>query len=326
MKTSLISVRGVGLVAAIVGALTFAALWQLRSEPTEVSTPPSPALSNLQKTATPITPAISLVAESVPSAVSTSSASRASEHVLSLYNSSTGGRKLILLLLDRPEQGGHFYAKRLLLACSGVLDILQAEPIAAEGADGHSHAAKQRARIALQKRCGDILPQEIPELLSRIEAPGAAATDPLLRASDTWASEKARGAAPDRLKALGAVLSTQDPLLFDDVGLSLVTRRDSGGPVAYFAGKAYSLREDAAATALYLVPCELGLDCSSTVDPMLAMQCIASEICHLDRHARARIEMVGGNIATLTEAIALSKAIASAIRRQDAAPFESAKN
>jgi hypothetical protein len=188
--------------------------------------------------------------------------------------------------------------------------------------DPKTQQQRMKSLRLLQDRCGDFVADDFDAWGST----GTGSSEDILLAAERdfiAASTKKGATLAQRNRALARIIELGDPLLFDKLGHSLTLHRaPGGGAAAYFAGQSYSLSRDTVAyTAIYLVPCLLGLRCDIDAAPMLAVECATGGVCHPDRFSRAREEFTGGNASAYSSALQLANAMADAIRRGDAAAF-----
>lgn len=236
--------------------------------------------------------------------------------LLALYRS-PDWTPAIRSLLEHPEQGGTFYAARMLSWCRAFPDL---RAIWQETSPRPSSDEQSNAREAMARRCaGD---------LSQFPSSGelAAVQDDPLRAAESrlglaW-TRKPRDAMEFR-QALSEVLATGDPLLIDTLGLRLVVRanRETGRPEFRFAGRSYPLTGDLdVGLAMHLAPCELGLPCDMQEDPMMLLRCASGAGCDGSRTAEAA-RMSAADPERLARVQSLAHEIAAAIRNRDVSAF-----
>lgn len=193
--------------------------------------------------------------------------------------------------------GGRLYARALARRCA-ALASLPPRPIA-DPNDPHVQRALAR-RDALASGCSQFTPEEWLGLVN-ITA-HEVLIDPLLALQQSDLDDAA---------LLQAVSRHPDPLLLDELGERLLTRRGLQQPQLFFDGTYFDdeARQAMAHAALRLLPCHFGLACDERHDDVW-MRCLRGEGCAASRAQHAP----GG-------AEALAARIAAALRAQDLARF-----
>lgn len=222
--------------------------------------------------------------------------------------------------MGHPEQGGAYYALRLASQCKAAVYrkalLGDGNRAYAPGTDTQLYQRKIAAVEQLRRRCGDMLEAELDDVLRQTASPEVQGRDPLLGITRIWDEQAGRDERARKAQAL--FIEQLDPLLADALGAKLFRARQPG--TIYFDGQEWSLTDTpVVTTALYLLPCELGLDCSAQKDLGLAISCSSGAPCHASREEKALREMVNGNLAELAEAVALAKKMAAALRSKDPA-------
>lgn len=308
MKFVLVPVAAIAL--AIAGFVTY----QKRHDPTSLDkTTELATLSDSRSVPDQRTSAL----QSSPSASTVVAASpMPSERILKAYNAAAGGRAFVFEAMNRPGEGGRYYASRLAQACSGVEELL-ARTTTSDSSNGAMQKARADAEAQLRSRCGDFSEKELAELLAA-SADTSASSDGLIAASRAVSTSAWRGTEEGRRATLDALLATGDPVLLDEIGLRIAQYPNA---TLIVEGKSYAISDPTALTAFYLAPCRIGLDCTARSDPLLAVHCFATGACYQDRNEKALKEMVSGDSAKLQEAQKLASVIAEAVKRRDANAF-----
>lgn len=197
------------------------------------------------------------------------------------------GRAFVLKAWTQPERGGRFYASRLVDWCahakanSALLETAQPD-VNTVGAENLAPAAQ--ALDLLQRRCGQFTQEELDKYSGQALLKSHDA-DKFVQAVQSYVATR-RGSEEERARGLTSVLQQADPLLIDDIRSGLLMHSGPQGAYAYFDGQRYRAMDDPAIiSAMYLVPCELGLDCSASTDGELAMRCASGAGCYADRLA-----------------------------------------
>lgn len=229
------------------------------------------------------------------------------------------GRPFFQWAMAHPEQGGAYYARKLAAHCRGAVykRALLGEGNRAyiAGTDSQVYQRKIAAVEQLRRRCGDMSESELEDVLRQTASTDMQARDPLLGIMQIWGAQVSRDERARKAQAL--FLRQMDPLLADELGARLFRARQPN--TIYFDGREWSLTETpVVAAALYLLPCELGLDCSAQKDMGLTMSCSSDAICYVSREDKALQDMLNGSQADLAEARALSRKMAAALRSGDA--------
>lgn len=228
------------------------------------------------------------------------------------------GRPFFQWAMAHPEQGGAYYAQKLAAQCKGVVyrKALLSESNRAypPGTDTQAYQHKIAAIEQLRRRCGDMAESELDDVLRQTAPAEVQGRDPLLNIAHIWDAQASRDERARKAQAL--FVAQLDPMLADELGAKLFRARQPG--TIYFDGREWSLTDTpVVTTALYLLPCELGMDCSAQKDFGLAAACSSGGACHASREEKALREMVNGNLAELAEALALSRKMAAALRSKD---------
>jgi hypothetical protein len=265
-------------------------------------------------------PALRAEPGAAPAMSGTQTVKAGAEHELrQRYRSVDLGRPFFQWALAHPEQGGAYYARKLAGQCKGLVyrkGVLSDNNRAYEpGFDSQAYQRKIAAIEQLRRRCGDLSESELDDVLRQTDPADLKGRDPLLNIARVWEAQAASRDERAR-KTQALFVSQMDPLLADDLGARLFRAQRPG--TIYFDGREWSLTDTPlVVTAIYLLPCELGMDCSAQTDPGLAMACSSSADCHVSREDKALKEMLGGNKADLAAAQALSRQMAAALRSGD---------
>jgi hypothetical protein len=156
---------------------------------------------------------------------------------------------------------------------------------------------------------------------------GAKASDPLVKAHQAFLLARASQADPVAANvalrnALDQVISTQDPLVFDDLGARLALHRSpQNGSVEYwFLGKSYALQADVDfGAAVYLLPCGLGLRCDGS-EPRAELRCATGAGCEGGRFGEVRA-LLANRPGAYDSAMVLYSQMVEAVRSRDGSAF-----
>jgi len=240
------------------------------------------------------------------------------------FNAARDGRALVMNLWDRPREGGRFYASALVDSCASIAsstDILKEVQPRLDLISPENQSRVIAAFDRLHTRCSQFTEDEYQKysrsgLLRKNEN-----EDPLVTKVNQFINSNKQNNFLDRIDATKDILSTKDPLLFEDVGIRLYIYHNSDGNYFYYDGNNYPVNNNPAiAAAYYLLPCGLGLTCDAS-DPDLALRCIQSNQCYADRFDRVQNEFAAGNAARYGEIIQLYESMLTAATNNDFSRF-----
>lgn len=240
------------------------------------------------------------------------------------FNDSADGRATVLNLWNKEGQGGRYYASSIADFCSGVSKVV---PDALTGQASLKDVSPDRqltviaAYEFIQRRCGQFTNEEFGKYSRHKLLRDGYSADPLVQVVKDFNSTSYKLSRDNFVKALGNVLDTQDPMLFEDIGIKLSLHPGENGAYLHFDGKDYPMKDSPAIAAAYqLVPCGLGLKCNSS-DPMLALACASGAMCYKDRYQKIYEEIALGNDATYAEILKFQAKLISAIKNREIQKF-----
>jgi len=248
----------------------------------------------------------------------------AARRLIDDFNSKRDGRALAIELWSQPSLGGRFYESTLVDSCASIessTDILKdAQPqLAAVSPENQSKVIAAFDR--LRARCAQFTEEEYQKYSRRGLLRQNEGQDPLVKKVRRLIGSGQAAATPTRTSAVKDVLSTADPLLFEDVGLQMSLYSGKQGIYIYFDGTRYLVNQDPPiATAYYLLPCGLGLACDAS-DPGLAMRCIQANECYADRFERVQKEIAAGDAARYEDILRLYRSMLAAVMNQELSRF-----
>lgn len=180
-------------------------------------------------------------------------------------------RASVQAALAARAQGGRLYARALARRCAALASL----PASAPGLDANDPRV-QRARArqgALEAGCSQFAMAEWLALVN--VGSDDAAGDPLLALQQSDADDAA---------LLSAAFSRPDPLLLDELGERLLTRRIGGTALLYFDGQRFDdeAQRAVARAALHLLPCHFGLACDERA-PDIWLACLRGDGCVASR-------------------------------------------
>lgn len=231
----------------------------------------------------------------------------------------SSGRAFVEQALQRPAEGGIYYARHVLETCRKEAALAGPGISNSEAIDAHARGIKlvPAARV-LPGICRDFTPSELEALQpGQLEAQGMAEGDILyaalaaLRAARAQRSHAAIGAALQRLLAL------QNPLLLRNDGLELLRQKPG---VLWFQSESYRFDDEVLLNAMHLVACDFGLPCGAT-HTMVARHCRITHRCYSSLDELIAREAVGSTAAEAAQTQQLRQRLSLAIRRLDVPAF-----
>jgi hypothetical protein len=245
--------------------------------------------------------------------------SNAENHsLIDIYKRTRSGRTFLLYALQHVDQGGAYYADRLLSLCAETIHsrdwLSRFESESGQEADGMRAKKRKQALQGLQDRCGDILPEEYDEFKARIRAEKERGNDPLLKIRGAFLAARQSKSPAQASQAVAALKLHPDPLIADELGPWMAPAlkaemRAAGIDVEHIADDPKVL------ATLYLLPCQLGLDCSDSQDFMLMMACVSGANCADSRSEHVRLNMLGGQQADFASALESARRLAESLQR-----------
>jgi hypothetical protein len=247
-----------------------------------------------------------------------------SNAMLDEYYRKRSGRAFVAYAIQHPELGGIFYARDLLRKCSliryGDTEQLQGVQKAVDSdSNGPTHLQRTKAIQFLREKCSDFTDAELAEIDTLAE--NSYERDVLKQESKKLHEAQAKKNIDEINGAVKEVLDRADPIFIDQKGPQILSPGVTQVMTVYFMGKPYRLSTEVVLTAVYLLPCEIGLRCRMDEDITLAYQCASGRGCFESRSDHALAEMVGGNEERYSEAEQLAKEMAAAIRQKNTAAF-----
>lgn len=247
--------------------------------------------------------------------------------VLSAFNTSKDYRAFAAQARTRPDLGGVFYADIAVNRCKGEAMTRKltgrAQLDLSDAQDTGTQLARTQAFELIQRRCMYFTDAELAVDLDKPAlTPADTSADVIYRASRELSRARASGRGEALRSAYGAILELADPLLFDQLGLGLITGSTSDGRTAFwFDGIAYPVMEDPPiAAALRLLPCSLGLECGPT-DYSLASSCANGNVCFASREEEVRRTLARGDEARFQEILRWRDTLYDAVRQKRVEAF-----
>ncbi len=244
--------------------------------------------------------------------------------MLDEYYRKRSGRAFVAYSIQHPELGGIFYAKHFLRQCAlvrlGDNEQLQAvQSLVDNDSNGPTHLQRTKAIQFLREKCSDFTHAELEKIDTLAE--NSYERDVLKQESKKLYESQTKKNIDEINGAVKEVLDRADPIFIDQKGAQILSPGVTQGMTVYFMGKPYRLSTEVVLTAVYLLPCEIGLRCTMNEDIPLAYQCASGRGCFESRSDHALAEMVGGNAERYSEADLLAKEMAAAIRQKNTAAF-----
>jgi hypothetical protein len=258
-------------------------------------------------------------------ATETTSASAAEISILTAdFNQNLNGRDFAEKYWLKPKDGGRFYAGKLMDQCQGIRVInpnllTMAQPdITLIGEQNYLMASGFLRTI--QGRCGQITGEDYARISGPIAHANTDGADPLIAASRSLTAGSIRDNS--RANAIAAVLGVSDPLLMQDIGMRLsLYSSPTEGIYLYFEGKKFPVVDDPSlAAAYFLLPCGMGLNCSSG-DVELGMRCLIGSGCYSNRFELVRARMSNGSETKYADILETYKRLLGAVRAKSVSSF-----
>lgn len=241
------------------------------------------------------------------------------------YNAIRDGRPFVVEAVRHPERGGAFYASWVVDGCIAFrgLGFLELAQPSVEQVGVESFVSATRALDTMRARCDQLTDEELDTYSGRALAKSRLGKIDILNAAVNRLVVAKETAARD--DAVAAIIDLGDPLVIDRLGLRMIARHGDQGGFLYYDGQKFPLNETVGITeALYLLPCELGLECGNE-DPVMALQCVMAGACYADRSERVLKEFARGDVARFERIQTLAAAMAEAIRARDYGKFLSTR-
>jgi hypothetical protein len=319
-KTTVLVITSIVTVLIIV-------IWNpIKSNTTRLAAQQKPSDTVSQAAPTIHLPAPLLGDHATPKRAPTAEVAPAAQQLPKLSDA-TSGRAYVASAWQKPELGGKFHAGRLIDTCALVVQstnaVSSAQPdISVVGMQQYQDAIHAQRRLS--SLCSQLTPEDFERYSRKRLLADPLSGDDILAAKSKLFT-MATVVKPDqemRDAATKEILATNDPVLMDELGLRLLTHHRNGkGAVVYFAGIEYPVSsEPAIAAAIYLLPCSLGLDCSSN-EPGLALECISGAGCHESRFTKVLTEIAGGDKQKYAEILRYQQELAEAIKNKNYEKF-----
>jgi hypothetical protein len=230
--------------------------------------------------------------------------------------------------LQRPESGGHYYARIILSKCIEARDFAKSNPNGppvSSLSDGNRAAVRQQAYTTMLQKCDGFTDGELShDAILALTKDSRAAQDPWVAAHGLKLSQGTEREQAGRMnRLLSSIATTKDVQLFVALAEDIDPKRG-----IYFDGRFYPLEPGVPfmmLAARSLAACNLGADCSA-VDIDSHWQCAMHDICEGNRNERLRSMAIlqfgaarGGLL--FTQAQQLAPQLASAFSQQDWAKF-----
>jgi len=250
-----------------------------------------------------------------------------SAELLRRYNAGSDMRAFVRYALQHPENGGYFYAVKVLQQCQESAVGVRADLLHAYAAGNDAHRAGKVAAASdrLHRRCAEFDFDDVAENRVRGLWKAGRDKDPLIQASVDYsnafdADYKNPAESAARARALENILKLGDPLLLDDLNLRLALHADEGRKFFALGGRRFDLNSDTdVGAAIYLLPCAAGLACDETEFDMSA-RCAVGGSCVRSRfeHVEQSVENIPGAYARI---LAAYDAMRVAVAARDARFF-----
>jgi hypothetical protein len=178
-----------------------------------------------------------------------------------------GARKFVLDHIRDPSGDKRIYARRIAQECAMVRQVFGIDVVGVMPPTVEPNVASINNGTVdfFQRKCGQFSDVELVEILG-IKFDSKSALMNLYNGnSSAYIGKKTEPIQRDSL--IRELISSKNPVLFEDIGLNVLVNRDVGGSnglYIYYDGTNYSVRDTEIGEALHLLPCFLGMDCSPT--------------------------------------------------------------
>ncbi|MDD2545378.1 MAG: hypothetical protein PHI55_03750 [Burkholderiaceae bacterium] len=215
---------------------------------------------------------------------------------LDQYNRATNYRSVVDAAIKSPLNGGYFYAHKILSECKAAGDNYANWSERISKNENQITASIKNSLTTIKNRCENFTEEELSDAyLAKLAKEGIAGSDPLWMASMSYthSASKNRGGhefQARRADAVSAAFQVKDPLVVQDLGMRLVIDKNPNGGKTTFKinGKNTPLNSKVdLGLAIYLVPCELGLNCDAT-DFAVSVPCASQGLCDASRYEAVR--------------------------------------
>jgi len=251
--------------------------------------------------------------------------------VRNAFRASTDYRDFAVAAMQRPGEGGYFYARYAVQLCAvyGNEGTVRAGIRASVAERGTVSPEQLRAADLLVRQCAGFFPGEAARILREIKTLAATNTDPLVRASESLADAEQAG-TPGKLRAaVVQLLDVGDPLLLSESGaLDRVARSDAQARAVegLWLGGRLVLKDSGNDAALAMLALQLGACGESDpcgVDVMVLEGCLSQGLCDADWRKALRQEMLDAGVTPdeIERMLALAARVRRAIDEKDVAFF-----
>lgn len=242
--------------------------------------------------------------------------------IVELYRKVDNGRAFVLSAWNRPNEGGRFYASKLIDRCAGIkgmTDIIENPQLKADSIRPENQSQAAAAVNRIFALCGQFTDEELKKYSGVGVFADAKEGDVLIKLYRRILDARSSKDESEKSSAVKAAIDAADPLLIDDLGPRLLNDPKGGG--IFLDGKTYKMQDaEEILAAYYLLPCGLGLDCSSK-DPMMAVSCASGGGCYENRFEKAKAEMVGGDSGKYQRVLAIYESMVVAVKNKKSSFF-----
>lgn len=234
----------------------------------------------------------------VGSAIGAGQAAAPSQRLLQELAASNNLRAFAMSAMNRPAEGGVFYASYVANVCGRDFAVVTKAGNAAVAKEIASNGTVSTSRLSmisdLPQRCSAFIPGEAAQIVSVLKTRAQSSSDPLVTAEKNLLAAWKSGRPDSMRAAVGRLIELDDPLLWTQHRLyDYVAQFDPEAKSAsgvFLNGKVYpandGLRHLEVTIALDLGFCKRDLPCA--LDDELKMVCAIGEDCAQDRYEKAR--------------------------------------
>lgn len=234
----------------------------------------------------------------VSSAIGAGQTPPPSQRLLQELASSNNLRAFAMSAMNRPAEGGIFYASYATDICGRDFAAVTKRGDAAIASEIASNATVSASRLKmmsdLPQRCSAFIPGETTQMLNDLKSRVRSSSDPLIAAEQNLIAAWKSGRSDSMRAAVGRLMQLDDPLLWTRHRLyDYVAQFDPEAKKAtgiFLNGKVYpatdGLRYLEVSIALDLGFCKRDLPCA--LDDELKIVCASGGECAQDRYEKAR--------------------------------------
>jgi hypothetical protein len=269
----------------------------------------------------------------VGSAIGAGQAAAPSQRLLQELAGSNNLRAFAMSAMNRPAEGGIFYASYVADICGRDFASITKAGNAAVAKEIAANVTVSTSRLSmmsdLPQRCSAFVPGETTQMLNGLKSQAQSSSDPLVAAEKNLVAAWKSGRPDSMRAAVGRLMQLDDPLLwtrhrlYDYVAQSDPEAKRATG--IFLNGKVYPANDGQrhleVSIALDLGFCKRDLPCA--LDDELKMACASGGDCAQDRYEKARNYVLanGGTEANWKTVLTLVPQIQAALSAKNVSFF-----